>query len=457
MILFATATYTYAGLSRWTAGFGNPNKTAVLFACLALVAFAVALRARRDVVSWMGGALCAVAVFALQHTFSRGGLVACGCGALIVCAASLRALRSPRRWIPLVLLVSLACGLPTGRAAFARLAASAPAQESSAGNRLVIWREVPRMMADAPGGWGLGNSGAAFMSWYQPLDRRESYRTLVGSHFTWLVELGFWGRCAYLAGWLLVLALCGLRLWRRGDPLPLALWTCLGVASVFSSVAEAGALWILPGLALAPPVATYVQIRRERLFAILPLGAGLAGLALVAGVVGWGERASAAAPVRIQRDAAKGWTVVRRATSSSVPKDWLVCDPATLGGPSFGHRLRAALPELPEEAWGLADTVESVPHPARRLVLSGSAADDGPSLLARFPEAEEVRVLSPARPAAWCSVPESVRLRVYCGEFAANCPAEEHPRLTVVFGAKDFLPDWAKYAFGQERIPHRGD
>lgn len=447
MSLLATTVYTYAGLSRWALGFDNPNKAAVLFASLALVAFTVALRARRDVISWMGFVLFGGAAFALLHTFSRGGLIAFGVGALIVLAASARVLRSPRRWIPLLVLVLLAGGLSVGRGALGRLVASAPTHDASAGNRLVIWRTVPRMMSDAPGGWGLGNSGAAFMSWYQPLERRETYRTLVGSHFTWLVEFGRWGRCGYAAAWAFALLVCGLHLKRRRDPLPLALWACFGTASIFSSVAESWVLWILPGVALGSALVTYCRTHGRLVRYGLPLLSCVIGAVLVSSLVIKGRSDARRSSLGVQRDANAGRTIVGASSGLAVPTAWLVADPTVLGGEAYGRILRAAAPNLAGTDWGIADTLEAVPDDVNRLTLCGASADEGPALLNRFMQLKEVQVLSPAHPQDWLAS-NGVPVRVCCGEFAANCPAEDHPRLTVVTGVRDFLPTWPRLAFG---------
>jgi hypothetical protein len=64
------------------------------------------------------------------------------------------------------------------------------ASDASVGNRFMLWRAGLAMAHDCPGGWGAGNSGAAFMEWYQPLDRQEGYRTMVNAPLTLLVEHG---------------------------------------------------------------------------------------------------------------------------------------------------------------------------------------------------------------------------------------------------------------------------
>ena len=81
-------------------------------------------------------------------------------------------------------------------------------EDRSISNRFELWKAAPTMMVDAPSGWGGGKSGQAYMNWYQPLDQHEAYRTLVNSHLTWLVELGWLGRFVYLTGWFTVFLMC---------------------------------------------------------------------------------------------------------------------------------------------------------------------------------------------------------------------------------------------------------
>ena len=184
--------FLYHGIPRWDFGLESPNKAAILLAFLVILLLAALLRARRGWIMWSCASLAAVIGYALIHTFSRGGFLALTAGCAILLAAAWRNRSGRKRLVPILLVAGTlaACMVWIGFAG--RLAQSVPAHDASAGNRLVIWKAVPGMMVDAPGGWGSGNSGDAFMGWYQPLNRYERYRTLVNSHFTWLVEWG-WG------------------------------------------------------------------------------------------------------------------------------------------------------------------------------------------------------------------------------------------------------------------------
>lgn len=445
MSLFAADVFTYAGAVRWQLWFDNPNKAAVLFACLALVALACAGAARRRWMMYSGYALFSAFCYALLHTFSRGGLLALAAGSIAVLAFR------GRRLVPLLAVVACLMALPVGRSALGRLAKAAPGRDASVGNRMVLWQAVPRMVADAPGGWGLGNSGASFMSWYQPVERRENYRTLVGSHFTWLVELGRWGRLAYVAGWLFVLGGCGIYCLRRRQGLPLALWLVLGTASLFSSVAEAWELWVLPAVALVPVVGA-IRARHQWVVCGWGLGAAcvLGGVAL-AGLEMIGARQGGNGCPRIMRDGEAGRTVVSfqgRDRDVGLPHSWIVSDAGALGGASFGRVLRAWAKGACD-IYGIADSVEAVPDCARHLTLCGKAAMLEPSELARFAHLEDVCVLSPEKPDGWLAAKiGSKTCHVVCGEFSASCPADDYPNLTVLPGVGDYIPDWPRYAFG---------
>ena len=84
------------------------------------------------------------------------------------------------------------------------------------------------------------------------------------------------------------------------------------------------------------------------------------------------------------------------------------------------------------------------------VVLCGRSADVGSDTLTRFPALADLRVLSPSRPKEWLAARrEGKPVRVFCGELAASCPAEDVEGLTVLPGVADYLPDWPRLAFGR--------
>ena len=445
MTLFAAEAFFYNGVSRWDFGLDNPNKAAAVLAFLLLALLALSVRARREWVRWCAGAAMALVGYGLVHTFSRGGLVAFLAGAVVVLAGVRKSLFRERRWLPVLLATCTLVGAAAWTGFAGRVANSSPAADDSVGNRFVIWRNVPCMMVDAPGGWGHGAAGDAFMSWYQPLDRKERYRTLVNSHFTWLVEWGWCGRFVLVWAWLLALGM-GIVRWRsRGDPLPLAVWIGFATAAFFSSVAEEWIVWVVPVFVLVPAVLTFRTAKSARRLTIVAtlVASGLVLSAFV--VVGMFCRPVDAIKVNRSLD---GMCLT---VGTGETAGWLVCDETAMGGAAYGRVLRDVIqtPEGSGRAYCLARELSAVPADVRRLALCGHAADTGPGALSRFTALEDVRVIAPNRPEEWLAAHgNKPYIHVFCGEFASACPVEDVDGLTVVPGAADYLPNWPQLAFG---------
>ena len=445
MTFFAAESFFYQGMARWDFGLDSPNKAAAVLVFLLLPLLALSVRARREWIRWCAGLILALVGYGLVRTFSRGGLVAFLLGALVLLAGLRKLLVVGRRWIPIVLAACTLVGAAVWTGFAGRVADSSPTADASVGNRLAIWRNVPCMMVHAPGGWGRGAAGDAFMGWYQPLDKTERYRTLVNSHFTWLVEWGWCGRFLLVWAWLLAFG-AGIVRWRtRGDPLPLAVWIAFAAAAFFSSVAEEWIVWVVPVVALMPAAWTFCTAKgARRTVVVVTLVAS--GVLLSACVV-FGVCCRPTDVLCIARSPDGTCLTV----GTGRPDGWVVCDEAVMGGAAFGRVLRGFVqtPEGTGRAYGLVRDLSSLPVDVRRLSLCGRAADAGPDLLARFTALEDVRVISPNRPEDWLAARgKKPYIRVFCGEFAPACPAEDVEGLTVVFGAADYLPNWPHLAFG---------
>ena len=456
--LAASETFHH-GIPRWDFGLDNPNKAAVLLAFLLIIFLATVLRTHKRWIAWTGTVLAAATGYALAHTFSRGGFIAMLIGASIIILPEL--LRRPNRihrWLPLAL-AAAAIALSAALTGFAgRLANSAPSADASVGNRLVIWRAVPDMMADAPGGWGRGNSGAAFMGWYQPLSRRERYRSLVNSHLTWLVESGTGGRWLLASGWLFALGLGVLRMKRRGDPLPLAIWTCLATAASFSSVAEEWYVWIVPAATLVPASITFCADSTAKARIALVSLSACGGFLLLGATAAWSHlRPNRALAIHRSTDG------TRIIIGEREPEGWIVFDGATMGGHTYGRALRsfAQSPEGANRSFGIAYGLAAVPPSAKRLAICGKTADAALADISRLPPSlKELRILSPSKPLDWLAARTnhpanaSAAIHVICGELSPNCPAEDLSGLTTVPGAGDYIPSWPHFAFSLP--PHKG-
>ena len=429
-------------LSLWM---DNPNKAAALLALLAVPVVAVACRARGMLASCVAWCATGTLGLLLGLTQSRGGLVALAVGAAIVVASDWRRLRLPARLCSVAVAALLVfVVIQSGFAA--RLLHSTPQADDSVANRLLIWRAVPAMIADAPGGWGAGNSGEAFMNWYQPLDRGERYRTLVNSFFTWLVEHGWPCRAAVVFAFLFVLWLCALRLRLRGDPVPLAVWATFVIAAFFSSVAEEWILWVLPLAMLVPSVPLAFRRESRRRVVVAAVSFVLIASAALGLVTVLGHFARPPGTVDVRR-AFDGSRVI---VGVGEPRAWAVLDTSVVGI-AYGRALRefAFRSDAKGRVWGLAESVDAVPDYAERIALCGRAAAEGPSVLSRFSALREVRILSPVNPSAWLAARSGgFDVKVFCGDFSANCPADDRPGLVVVSGAAENLPSWPALAFG---------
>ena len=459
MTLYSEDAVFYQGIPRWDFGLDNPNKAAAILACLLVVLLGLSLKSVktgqtcfdtfRRWCRWCCGVFAAAVGLALVHTFSRGGLVAFFVGVFILLAGSWKGTNRIRRWLPLLLVTFIMIETAVWMGFAGRMANSFPTDDASVGNRLMIWRSVPAMIVDAPCGWGCGNAGDAYMGWYQPLDRHERYRTLVNSHFTWLVERGWTGRLCYVIGFALLFALGLVRLKARGDPIPLAVWACFATAAFFSSVAEEWYTWVIPAALAVPLLRTFsfnATMRTRCVSVAASLFSGSLLLGTVA-MIGYSYRPADVLPLRKLSDG-------RLVVGEGEPVAWAVCDPATMGGPAFGRLLRgfAQTSEGRGKTYGLVDDLAAVPDDVHHLVLCGRAADFDANALARFPTLTDVRVLAPStreHTDKWLAARAKLPcIRVICGEFSEACPEEDVAGLSAVLGAQDYLPDWPRLAFG---------
>ena len=446
MTLVSEEAFFYQGIPRWDFGLGNPNKAAAILAVILILSLGISLRARRGWIRWSCGVLAAVVGYGLAHTFSRGGFVAFLVGAVVLFAGSWKDPRKLQKWMPALLAMLVLGGAATWMGFAGRMVHSSPSADASVGNRLVIWRSVPAMIVDAPGGWGRGTAGDAFMGWYQPLDSYTRYRTLVNSHFTWLVEMGWPGRLCYVCGLAFLLAMGFVRLKTRGDPIPLAVLTGFATSACFSSVAEDWIVCAIPLAIALPTLKSFAFDATTRMRCVSAATAILVGCALLGAiaVTGAAYRPAGSIPLRKSPDG------TRIVVGEGTPSAWVVCDPTTMGGPAFGRRLRgfAQTPEGHGQTFGLVGDLAAVPDDVRRLALCGKSTDAGVGALARFDALDDVRVIAPRKPQEWLDARTRMPcIRVFCGEFAESCPEDDVEGLTVVLGAADYLPDWPRLAF----------
>jgi hypothetical protein len=289
--------YYYGETLRWSFGFDNPNKAAVLFACAIPLLWYLWWSSWRLGRLWLrlpallvSAGLLAGAWVCLIMTYSRGGLVAAAAGLAYMAGLGLwqaRKRAAPcRKDVRLWLSVLLVCAMIGGTVwnGLGARSASALGNDRSVGNRVELWGSALQMAAENPAGFGPGKSGGQYMQWYQPLAHEQGYRTMVNSYLTFLVERGWFLSLGILAAFMFFWN------WTRaveGQALVPALRASLLaflVAAVFSTIMEEGRLWILP--AATATLLAIVALRKRRVFHRRSLVPAMA-LALSACVALW--------------------------------------------------------------------------------------------------------------------------------------------------------------------------
>ena len=279
--------YFFRNILRWNLGWPTPNYAGAFIATILPLCWAWKLTWKsvgRGIASCLCLAVETSLWFVLCKTYSRGALVAL-IGALAWWYAldwrnrsdARRALISIQT-IRVVIVVSLLA--ITGFVG--RLSPAYLQTDGAVGNRLGLWSGGLAMMAAAPvAGWGAGESGRAYMNWYQDLDRLEPYATMVNSYLHIGVERGLLmlGLVAFFIAIPFALATLAVT---RGDRLAIAGGGSLcawAIANAFTT------LWIEPKLWLIPGVAIGVLLLRSRHFPITLWRTALASAAAASGLM----------------------------------------------------------------------------------------------------------------------------------------------------------------------------
>jgi O-antigen ligase len=250
--------YFYGDTLRWSFGFENPNKAAVVFVCalpllwwLWQMAWRIGNRWLRLPALLVSSGLLMGAWYCLIMTFSRGGLVAAALALAYGIAWGIRRCRKPGMWwknaqaMLTVLLIAALIGGTVWNGLGGR-SADALGKDASVGNRVELWGSALQMAVENPRGFGTGKSGEQYLQWYQPTERQEGYRTMVNSYLTFLVEQGWLWFGLSLSGFAIFWA------WTKPgaeERLAVALRaSILGflVAGTFSTTMEETRLWIFP-------------------------------------------------------------------------------------------------------------------------------------------------------------------------------------------------------------------
>jgi len=302
------------------------------------------------------------------------------------------------------------------------------------------------MMVDAPAGWGLGNSGNAYCSWYQSLDRYEGYRTLVNSHLTWLVEFGWPVRFLYIFAWFAVLILCFPRRGNSGFAIAFGAWIALLIACSFSSVGECPWIWIVPTLAF---LSVLIARFRHRIWPTrLAWGSGLLGSIAILGafyLVGHLDRSQ----IKI-RLTSNGSIYV----GDSRPNLWMLVAPATVGHtyPRALRKYRCTAKNAP--AIGLAASASGLPDLTGRnlAILGGRSSAEWNALHKPMEQCKKFVLIAPnIVPAELNLSPEVLgKSTIVFGEFTRLFSSSSWTGIGKserIEGVGDFFQDWPQLVF----------
>jgi hypothetical protein len=439
-----TSDIHYHGVWRMDWGLGNPNKTATLIAMLMMAVWAISYVRRWGF--WVSLTLFTGLGVCLVHTLSRGGVVAALAGPFILIW------QAPRPWPRRRVLAGLlALGLLAGASVYLqahqRYGQGIASEDRSVTNRLKIWKHVPQMMADAPNGWGHHQAQEAYMQWYQDVDAPETYLNLINTHFTWLVEMGWLGRFAYVAGWGIIFLLCWPNEFARWRSVPLAIWLALATGASFTHVADSTWMWTLPAASLI-----LVLLARAMTRDWPPLrqwaAAGLPALVLLIATFTMGALHSNDV-IRGSRDG----VILGRGE----PAIWIVARREIMGE-QYGKTLRRHLRSQTQgPAVGVVIGPASIPMSSACAIAAGGtlSIEDLHELTRRTQAGARLVLLNPAFYPQEIAEAQSVVTRVSCifGEYsqsAARSAWSDLKSAQTIEAVGDFLPAWPELLLSPE-------
>ncbi len=223
-------------------GFSTPNIAGALISSIIVAVWV--LPSVQRYLCWLALGASLILGGYLGLTFSRGAFLALLIGLVPV---AMRARHSPRGFrVVTILGVGSLLAFYASIGATGRTEKGLTLEDKSASNRLLIYKEAPRMIWDNPGGWKKWNVADAYHNYYQPPEYSKRLRNLISMHFTWLAEWPLLISIGYLSAWGLVLTL----FWPTPDaawkaPI-LGSWLTLGIAGLFSHISRDTFLVWLP-------------------------------------------------------------------------------------------------------------------------------------------------------------------------------------------------------------------
>lgn len=446
---FSTSMWRSDGrLQLW---FKTGNRAGAFLAMILLLGLSLTLALKRVPCRIVAAALPVMALVGVFLTQSRGALVAAlvALGTVAVCWLHGRGWLSRKRLLIALAVIVLLCVvvgllfvlvLPRGIASYIR----------SDGLRWEMLRGFPRMMCDAPWGWGRGMCGPAYADWYCTPDEWRYFASLFSDHLSFVADFGWLGGAFYLLGWLGGLAALMRLAWVGGPTAPLGVWLVLAVAACFNPILHARTMLYLPLAALAPLALDRRWLRWG--FWVKPIIAGALLTAVILLTVWMVGRSVSFAPQIVRQGSAV-------LVNGDDPRIWLVADDDVLGSrfmPKEEIRwFYWANPNAPALGFvrGL-DGLRGQPG-VRRLVLSGRHCAD---YLRRFRDREDGLVIPPeivfmspgfVAPEIPRQLHERSRVTVVAGEFAArydsNFGRDPLTKTVLVKGSELYILGWMRY------------
>lgn len=438
--------------------FGNPNRNGALYGELFVLLLGCALGVASMRMRCLLALAATFAGVGLVLSGSRGAMLGTAVGFLTLClvrrgvVAEMLRSRAVRILLALVAIAGV-CWLCCEHTHFWTRGFRGGSSWSNQ-IRTEIWANAPKMMVDAPGGWGTGGDiviGRAYLDWYQPLHVVALTGSLISDHLTRLVAYGWTERWVYIFVWFLVLSSGAVLAKRRREAVPLAMALTFGITAWFNPIFSERSLWAVPLLSLAW-FARELPIRRMRGYLVC---AGVS--AVLAGAVLCGLRAYGSAAKRDTVKVTFDGGAVR--VGAADPRVWVVDDEGpALGGLLSSKDIRLYYQFNPRaEGIGYVRDITCLPKSGvRTLVLGGKAGDAWLRYITSNEEArenlpDEVVFVSPPFPFAAIPPPlfQVTKVRFLVGEFCTWYQPQEYAAppagVEVIAGCEMYIPGWLDY------------
>lgn len=424
----------------------NPNRLAMILAQFAVIFLGISLFARQRI--WMvhGVLWFLISFVLLLQTGSRGGFLALFAGLLPILFFRFRHLVSRRVLVLAFVGFAFMAGMAYWVYASHRVSA-----DHSTSQRIYMWREVPRMIATAPMGWGLWQSGPAYNSWFEKPDRMHMIGDLFNDHLSRFVEGGFIFGGVYIFLWVLAFTLSWRHAGRGGTPVPLALLVSYWVASSFNPMNYWRPSFYVMGAFIAMVVLLrLIKCKRMACRFILPsffsivfsFAITVVLLGVIAGIAFFANDSEV--PLRVSP---LGHRIV---VGTGEPKLWVADDGFVLCGDYNGfpgRELRDFYRKHPHaEAVGLVESLANLPKAVDRLVITGKLCEE---FLEHSDSVKANQVVLYSPPFGSKRVKAALRkkfnIEFLTGEFAAQRTGDNRLRrkwVHIIPGAELYIPHW---------------